>query len=216
MAISTYTGLKDAIRRWSKRLDATDAFMDDFIDLCEEKIYANEIEPLRIKEMDTRSTATVLTTSRFIALPTDFVQMRRLKINAQTTTVPGPSRDTDVRYAAPDQIILSDQTGQPSFFTTTSQLGFERIPDRAYTIEMQFWAKETALSDANTTNAVLTNYPSIYMMGSLWALWDYYSEPQMSADYYNKFLGAIKGANKVEKNGRYGPTPQIRSERVRP
>lgn len=216
MSLSNYAGLKDAIRRWSKRKDATNAFIDDFITLAEEKIYSNEDAPLRIKEMDTRATATLSTSERFVALPNGYLDMRRLKVNASTASVPGPSVDFDVRYRAPDQLILTDIEGVPGFFTVTSQIGFDRVPDQEYTIEMQYYAKQTSLSDTNTTNDILTNYPSIYLNGSLWALWQYFSEEEKSEYYYGKMITAIQGVNKRENKARYGNAPQIKKERRGP
>ena len=216
MALDTYANLKDAIRRHSKRKDATDAFIDDFIDLAEEEIYSNEVTQLRIKEMDTRSTATVSITSRFLALPDRFIEMRRFKINAQTDTVPGFAHDIDIRFRAPDQLLLNNNTDAPGFFAVTSQLEFERIPDRLYSVEMQYFAKETPLSVSNTTNAVLTNYPSIYLYGSLWALWQYYSEEEKAEYYHDKMIGSIRGANKAESKSRFGNAPQIKRERRGP
>ena len=134
MALDTYANLKDAIRRQSKRLDAEDAFIDDFINLAEEEFYSNEVTQLRIKEMDTRSTATVSITTRFLALPDRFLEMRRLKINAATASVPGLSSDLDVKFRAPDQLLLSPNTEIPRFFSVTSQLEFERIPYQLYSI----------------------------------------------------------------------------------
>lgn len=216
MSLSNYDGLKDAVRRWSKRKDAIGDFIDDFIVLAEEKIYSNEIAPLRIKEMDTRATATASTTSRFLALPDRFLDMRRLKVNAQTDTVPGPVNDCDIRFQAPDQLLLSNITDIPGFFSVTSQLEFERIPDREYEIEMQYFAEEIPLSGDNTVNAVLTKYPSIYLNGTLWALWQHYKEEELSEYYLTKCLNAIGAANKSENKSRYGNAPQIRKERRGP
>lgn len=216
MATNTYSGLKDLVRRWSKRRDAKDDFIDDFIVLAEEEIYSNAIAPLRIKEMDTRATATVSITSRFLALPDDFLEMRRFKINAQTDTVPGFANDVDIRSRAPDQLLLNNIDGPPGFFAVTSQLEFERIPDQLYSVDMQYYKKETPLSDANTTNIVLTNHPGIYLNGCLWALWDYFSEPEEADRYHAIMIGQIKGANKASKKSLYGNAPQIRRERNGP
>lgn len=216
MAIDSYAGLKDAVRRWSKRLDATDAIISDFISLAEEEIYSNTVSPLRIKEMDTRATATVSTTERFLRLPLRFIEMRRLKINAQTSTTPGFAHDVDVRFRAPDQLVINSNAGAPGFFSVTSQLGFDRVPDRAYVIEMQYFAKEEALSDTNTTNEILDRYPSIYLYGALWSLWQYYSEEEKSEFYSSKMRDAIIGANKTEKRARFGNAPQIHKERNHP
>jgi len=216
MALANYADLLDFLRRQSKRKDANDATIDDFILMAEEEFYSNEVTQLRIKEMDTRSTATVSTSSRFLALPDLFLEMRRLKINAQTSTVPGFANDVDITFRAPDQLILSANTDAPIFFSVTSQLEFERIPDRAYSIEMQYFAKEVALSSSNTTNSVLTNYPSVYIFGSLWALWLHFSEEEKADMYHKLMLGAIRGANKGERKARYGNAPQIHRGRNRP
>jgi len=209
MAINTYENLKASIRAWSKRADAKDAIIDDMINLAEEEMFGNPQSPLRLNAMDTRATAAVSASSRFLALPDRFIGMRRLKLNLS-------QGNTDIKYMAPDQLNLQGASGIPRFFSVTSQLEFDRTPDSAYTIEMQYWAKPTALSDSNTTNTVLTNFPSIYVYGAQWALWLYYSEEEKASFYYNLFINAIKGANKLDKGARYGPAPFIRMEGVTP
>lgn len=216
MSLSDYSGLKDAVRRWSKRKDATDDFIDDFIDLAEEKIYSNEVSPLRIKEMDTRATATVSITDRYLALPDRFVDMRRLKINAQTDTTPGFAEDIDIRFRAPDQLLLNNLSGFPGFFAVTSQIEFERIPDQLYVVEMQYFAKELPLDNANPINAVLTRFPSIYLHATLSELWKYYNEEEKAEFYNAKALNAIVAANKAEKKAMFGNAPQIHKERRGP
>jgi len=209
MALDSYANLKASIRTWSKRTDAKDALIDDFIDLAEEEMYGNPMSPLLLNAMDTRSTAATSTSERFLALPDGFIEMRRLKLNLSLG-------DCDVKFMAPDQLRLNGVSGIPRFFSVTSQLEFDRVPDSAYTVEMQFWSKPTALSDSNTTNTVLTNFPSIYLYGSLWALWMYFKEEELSEFYYGKFIGALKGANKQDKGGRYGAAPFSRMEGVTP
>jgi len=68
---------------------------------------------------------------------------------------------------------------------------------------MQYYKKETALSDSNTTNDILTNYPDVYLYGSLWALWKWAMDDIKSAGYYTMFQNAIKGANNEANSGRY-------------
>lgn len=211
MSLKTYSGLIDAVIFWSKREDANKGNrIDDYIELCEEKIYSNELESLRIKEMDTRATAVTLTTERFLPLPDGFLDMRRLKINDQLC-------DIDVRYRAPDQLEIIPVSDRPSFFTVTSQIGFDRIPDQEYEIEMQYFATLDPVTESNPTNDILTKFPSIYLNGTLWALWQSFSEEQARAEYYyGKFLAAIVAVNKSEKKSRYGPTPVIKKERRQP
>jgi len=216
MALDNYNNLLASIRSWSTRTEIKDDLIDDFISIAEEEIYSNEVAPLRIKEMDTRATATVSITSRFLQLPTSFLEMRRFKINAQTATVPGFANDVDIKFRAPDQLLLSNVAGPPGFFSVTSQLEFERIPDRVYSVDMQYYAKLTGLSTSNTTNTILTDYPSIYLWGCLWALWDSKHEQELADRYHVKFIHAIEGANKLSNKARWGNAPQIKKERNGP
>ena len=216
MSLTDYAGLKDAVRRWSKRKDATDDFIDDFIDLAEQTIYSNEVSPLRIKEMDTRATATVSITDRYLDLPDLFIDMRRFKINAQTSTTPGFAEDIDIRFRAPDQLLLNNLSGFPGFFSITNQIEFERIPDQLYIVEMQYFAKELPLDTDNPINAVLTRFPSIYLHATLSELWKYYNEEEKAEFYNAKALAAIVSANKAEKKAMYGNAPQIHKERSGP
>ena len=205
MSLSSYANLKASIRDWSHRNDVPDELIDDFIDLAESQMYDNEDAPLLIRNGETRSTATVSTSSRFLELPDGFLRMRRLKLNLS-------GRDTDVKFMAPEQMPLQGTSGIPRFFSVTSQLEFDRTPDSTYTIEMAYDAEFTALSDSNTSNVVLTNHPTIYLWGALWALHVWTLEAEAAADFRNKFILAIKGANKLSKKGRYGPAPRIRME----
>lgn len=208
MALGTYAQLKDSLLTWSKRKDAGPV-LDDFILIAEEEMYGNPTSPLRLNSMDTRATASASTSERFLALPDGFMAMRRLKLNLS-------QGDCDVRFMSPEQLDLQGVSGIPRFFSVTSQVEFDRTPDSAYTVEMQYWARPTALSDSNTTNTVLTNFPTIYLYGCLWALWQYFSEEEKSEFYYAKFMTAVKGANKINKDGRYGSAPYIRMEGVTP
>ncbi len=104
----------------------------------------------------------------------------------------------------------------PTQFTVTSQLEFNRVPDSAYDIEMQYISDFTPLSDAAPTNQILTDHPTIYLFGALWALNNWAEQETVAARYYQQFNAAIKGANKRAKIGRYGPAPVMRVEGCTP
>ena len=212
MALDNFDNLKASIVAWSKRSDISN-LTDDFILIAESEMYNNESAPLRIRAMEARATAPVSISSRFLALPDSFLQMRRLKLNSPFGT---STNDTDLTFYAPEQMPLSGLTQIPQFFTVTTQLEFDSTPDQAYTIEMQYLNKLTALSDAATTNFILTNYPTIYLYGSLWALFQYSMEQDVAEYYYQKFLTAIQGANATDQAGRYGAAPMVRMEGYTP
>ncbi len=208
MSLDTYANLKTTIQNWSRRNDIP-AHVDDVIDLCEAEIYNNSQSPLKVREMEVRATATAPTSDRYIALPTGFLEMRRLSL------ITG-GQDIDIVHTTPESMRINEAAGRPDYFTVTSQIEFDRIPDSAYTLEMLYYKKPTALSSSNTTNDVLTNYPNVYLWGCRWATYVYAGEDEKAEMDYQRFVRAIKGANKQSKAGRFGPSPARRSERMTP
>lgn len=208
MALDSYDNFKAAVIRFTGRNDIADV-IDDALSIADAQIYANDVQPLRIREMETRATATASTSSRFLALPDGFLKMRRLKLQLALG-------DHDVRYMAPEQLEVDGDSGMPRFFTVTSELEFERTPDSAYTLEMQYFKRLTVISDANQTNDILTNYPNIYLFGVMYVLKQFEADEQLAQYYYGEFINAIAGANKQDRRGRYGPAPVQRIERSTP
>ena len=196
MPLNNYDNLKDSVIKWSKRDDVS-TFVDDFIDLCEAEMY----KTLRIRDMQARATAD--TSGRYLELPDSFIEMRRLRL------ISG-SQNYELQSCVPESLRIISSGGIPSFYTVTTQLEFDRTADATYTIEMQYWKSLTVLDDTNTTNQVLTRFPDIYLFGSLWALYDWAMEPDLSNYYYQKFQNSIKQANDMDAKGRIGPTPQMR------
>lgn len=205
MALDNYTNLKAAIRTQSTRSEMSDDHIDDFIQMTEAEMYSNPAAPIRFRSMESRQTASTSSSVRFLALPTGFLEMRRLKLNLS-------GGDCDVKYMAPDQMDLQGTSGIPRFYSVTSQLEFDRVPDSVYTIEMQLYIKLTALSSSNASNAILADHPNVYLFGSLWALWLQAQEEEKAEFYYSKFIAAIQGANTGDKKGKYGSAPRIRLE----
>ena len=209
MSLDSYDNLKAAVVRMSGRNDIALNVFDEALAIADKEIYANPVAPLRIREMETRATASADTSSRFLALPDGFLMMRRLKVN----TALG---DCDIQFRTPEQLPTQGLSGIPRFFTVTSQIEFDRTPDSAYTIEMQYFKRFDVISGTNTTNTILANFPAIYMYGCLSYVYKFAAEEE-KANYYNDlFINAIAGANKQDRRGRYGPSPVQRIEGVTP
>ncbi len=211
MALDTYDNLKLEIIDWSHR-DDIDLQVDTFIDLAESEMFANQFEPLKIRSEESRATAVMdsTTPSRFLALPDGFQSMRKLRIQI----VNGES--FELEYRTPGQLNIISHSGQPSFFTVTSQLEFDRNPDIDYDVEIQYIKDFTKLSSSNQTNQVLTDHPTIYLFGALWALNNWAEQEVIAARYFQQFVAAIKGANLKADLGRYGPSPVMRVEGFTP
>lgn len=202
MSLDTFANLKIEIINYSQRNDQ-DENLDTFIQLAETEMYQNSSEVLNVRSGETRSTAS--TDGRYLALPPGFIEMRRLRLDLS-------GQSNDVRFRAPEQMQFDSNVGLPSFFTVTSQIEFNRTPDAVYTVEMQHYAEFVPLSTTNTTNLVLTNNPNIYLFGVLKELFNFTQDTENMQKYEAKFLSAIRGANKLDKRGRYGPAPAMRIE----
>ena len=196
MSLSTYAGLKDALQSFSHRNDVASR-LDDFIDLAESEMN----RWVRIRDMETR--VSTPTSGRYMALPTGFLEMRRVKL------VSG-SQYYEMQYSTPEGMHITADSNMPKLYTVTSQVEFDRTPDSTYNIEFQYYAAPTALSSINTSNSILTRFPSIYLFGSLWALYLWSLQEDKSDYYYQKFMSEIKSANRQDSKGRHGPAPSMR------
>jgi hypothetical protein len=202
VSLDTFENLKLEIIDWSHR-DDVDLKIDTFIQLAESEMYANQIEPLKIRSEETLATASMdsTTPSRFVALPDGFQTMRKLAIQIVN------GENIEIDYRTPSQLRVKSAAGFPCFFTVTSQLEFDRFPDIDYDLEIQYIKEFTPLSTAAPTNQVLTDHPTIYLFGALWALNNWAENEPDAARYFTQFINAIRGANKKADMGRYGPSP---------
>jgi hypothetical protein len=158
MSIANYSELNTAVANWLDRDDLTDR-IPEFIALCEARF--NRL--LRIRAMEYKQTASTVSGQRNLALPTGFIQMRNLQINA-SPIVP-------MQYVTPeiyDRLYGSTLTGTPQMYTIIAdeiQLG--PIPGSVLTIEMLFYKKFDALTASATTNWMIINAPDVYLYGCL-------------------------------------------------
>jgi hypothetical protein len=150
------------------------------------------------------------TSSRYLEIPDYYITIRSIKY-----VLTGD--DVEIKYRAPTVIQESATAGRPEYYTITSQFEFERIPDTAYTIELNFLAKIVPLSDTNTSNTVLSVHPQIYINGIMWFINSLPNGEQELGSYYEQeFYKSIRGANAEYSLGRYGPTPVRRTTRYVP
>lgn len=202
MALDTFDNLKIEIIDWAHRNDL-DLKIPVFIQMAEQAMFANDTEVLKVRGSETRSEASA--TTKYLALPDDFNSMRSVRIITD-------AGHNELLFKAPEQLDRRSGTGKPTQFTVTSQIEFDITPDQAYTVEIQYHAQPTPLSTANQSNEVLAKFPNIYLFGALSALFIHANDEIEAAKYSQLFTSAIKGANKNQKQGRYGPAPSMTLE----
>lgn len=207
MAISTYSDLQAACIALDGSNNLT-TFIDTAIATCEAEMYANSTEILNHRGDETQETLTILTSSRYIAIPVDILEIRRVRLFYDD------DRDFNMTYVTPEAMIVKQGTGTPAYYTVTNLLEFDILPDVNYDIEVQGLFQPTALSDDNDTNTVLTSFPNIYLFGTLWSVNQFNAEEEKAEYYYGKFINAIKGANAKTNMLKYGPAPRVMNRSV--
>lgn len=159
MSIGTYSELQTAVASWMHRADLTDR-IPEFIALCEAR--ANGHSKSRL--MEARTTLTATSGNAYVTLPSDMLEMRRLVVTSSSPL-------STLKYVSPDEITFSyptTQQGVPAVFAVIgSQVQLAPIPDSSYTLEVSYLQKIPALSEANPTNWLLTNFPDVYLYGTL-------------------------------------------------
>ncbi len=203
MSLANYDDLVKSIVSWSHRKDIN-TLIPDFILLAETEIYNNELWQLEIRDMETISTAAV--SGRYLELPPGFEKARSVQLETGGGLV-------DVRFQAPEQLVRQSTTGQPRFFSVIgNEIEFDRVPDSAYDIQIQYYKKPNSLTEENQTNSVMTNHPNIYLFGALHQVFLYSEDDGEAMKYLAKMQSVIRGANKAAKKGRYGPAPYMTVE----
>lgn len=204
MSLDTFANLKIEIIDWSHRNDV-DQKIAGFISLVEKDMFKTTRmhEALQIRGQETTSTASVST--KFFALPDEYFSLRSIRLVID-------SLNGRLTFKTSDALFRESGTGRPSFFTIGSQIELNITPDQAYTVEVNYFKKPTALSDTNTTNIVLEDHPEIYLNGALYYLFTYADDEAQASKYLQRYSEAINGANQADDEGRYGPAPYARIE----
>jgi hypothetical protein len=181
MAITTYAQLKSAVASWAHRTNISDSVVSDFVTLAE----AEFNRALRCVQQETRDTLSV--TSRYTALPTDFLEMRRIEydnspvypLNSMT-----PYQQTAYRQTEP--------SGVPLYYSIVGT-DLEVVPTQSsVTLDILYYAKIPALSDSNTTNWLLTAYPDLYLSECLRQVAIYTKDDASVARYGQQVADAIQ------------------------
>lgn len=205
MSLNNFANLKAAVIRFSHRNDLSDV-IGDIVKLAENRIDNR----LRITANNERATASASTSDRFLALPNRFLEMRRFNLIKDSFYY-------ELSYLSPESMHIYGQAGIPRYYTVTSQIEFDRTPADTYSLEMSYWQKLNPLSDSNTTNNVLTNFPQIYLQACLAELhFNYTQNNEEAAKHLQQFNFLVDEANAEDLRGRYGPAPVMRPERAAP
>jgi len=162
MAVTTYSELQTAITA-KLIIDYGTTLVQEFIALGEAMLNRR----LRIREMETSADLALTGGTRTVALPTRYVEMRRVYLDVSPIRKLDfiPSIDFWRRHMA------TDQSTPVAYTIEGDDIVFGPTPDTTYTGKMLYYQKFAALSDAAPTNNLLTNHPDAYLYASLIQGW---------------------------------------------
>ena len=213
--IVDYTSLQAAVTEYLARdQDAIlIARIPSFVQLAEAKFNRQ----LFVRQMEQRSTAVVNLASsepEFIALPSDFQSMRRVRLSSVTGKPSlefrsGTQMD-EYRFATADVVA------QPRYFTVFGEeLELAPTPDAAYTVEMIYRQNIPALA-SNASNWLLAMAPDLYLYGALMETAPYIKEDGRIQTWGLGFTSALNDLNNLGLTSTFnaGPVTVRSSERV--
>ena len=204
MAIATYSDLKASIADFLNRSDLT-TVITDFISLAEVQMQ-REVRHHRMVE---RAEGEVDT--RYSAFPADYLESIRFHVNDDRSSIIELVSLTDMLKYRNE----NSATGKPRYYAISGE-SFEVYPspDTTYSTELMYYQTIPALSDSNTTNWLLTNYPDAYLYGALAQSSPYLKDDarlQVWGTLYTTVITSINNESHRIRNAGSGLKLKIRS-----
>lgn len=198
MAYTSYSDLQTSVANYLGRSDLT-AVIPDFIRFAETRL-ARE---LRTRKMLKSATASMTAGDARVALPTDFLEVRDLYTQGNPRM--------PVTYMSPSGFTRdarADESGLPVFYTVlASEFQFAPIPDTAYVLEILYYAQPTVLSESNSSNVFLANYPDALLYGALLEAEPYLINDARTTTWADLYNRAVLNIQSSDQNSEYSGIP---------
>lgn len=193
MAISTYAELQTAVGNWLNRGDLA-AVIPDFISLCEAKINRTT----RLLQAEAIVNLSTSTSSRLVAFPSGMQELLDLSI-----VIPNANDSQDqLTYISPDRMTweVTNIPQQPELYTIRDKIELNSYSDQVYALKAHIRQKWDIASSG--TNWLLTNYPDIYLYGSLAEAAPYIKDDARIGIWQSLYAQAVGQANESDSRSR--------------
>jgi hypothetical protein len=102
----------------------------------------------------------------------------------------------------------AEESGKPVFYTIIGEeFSFAPMPDYGYTVEMLYYSKPTALSDSNTTNVFLVNYPDALLYGALAQAEPYLMNDARITTWAQLYVSSVDLIKTADDNSEFSAVP---------
>ena len=176
MSLTTYSGLTTYLESLLNRADLT-SLVPDFLAMAEAHFNREIRSPL----MEALSTSSATTGT--VALPSDFLSVRKVTINLTEELVGMTLPQIHMTYT-------NSNSGSPKAYAIQgTNLLLAPAPSAATTINLDYYQKIPALTASNTSNWVLANHPDLYV----WAVRYYAAEHMMDEALAARCIANVSG-----------------------
>ncbi len=203
MAITNFGELKTAIADWLDRSNLTDN-IPTFVKFAEGRIHYGAgqaqmaVEPLRCRSMENTASLTASSGTRTTALPTGYLQARRLTLEENPRTL--------IEFAPPEKLWRNDVDGVSGRPRRTAVEGdnlvWSPLPDKDYALSLQYFKAFDALSADGDTNWLLTNAPDVYLYAALTEASIFTRNLNAANDYAVRYGASVSALNRAEARAR--------------
>lgn len=206
MAISTYSDLVAGVQTYMVYDDISGA-VDALLSLAESTLNRE----IRIRGMQS-SQVVASQTDQVMTLPTDFAEAIVL--------YEGGSEGGVLEYLPPKMFFSSRDSrtgsGQPAFYTVTDDgIVLAPAPDSARAYTLDYYAKVPGLSATQTTNAILTEAPDVYVWAVLYQAAILAGDEALEAKYERNYEKVKMALLAADKRARTRPGARMRSRVTR-
>jgi hypothetical protein len=175
---------------------AIEALAPDWIGYAEAEMQAR----VKLLEFETRATVTI--TAGAGTLPTGYMGMRSVSWDGIGT----------LEYIEPDayDALRANDSGEGHYYTVTgAQILTTPMGDGE--VDCLYLARFTPLSDSNTSNAILTNFPDVYVYGALKHASVWTQDDAAVQKYGLMFNAACDRINENNAQRKYGNSLAVRA-----
>lgn len=209
MPFSNHTELTASIKEWTLRTDtAFSNSVDDFIRMAEDRMFFGAedegCEPIRVKQMEAE--VALAFTAGVATQPSDFLDARSLTREGDTY---------GLTYVAPDRFenekAMLTAGGNPGIFTSKGG-NIEVAPAWTGNLDLLYYARPTGITTGLPTNAILTNYPTVYLNACLVEAYRWIRNTDLRSEAMTAYNAAVRSANNTNSKGQRSGVPK----RIRP
>lgn len=201
MSLDTYANLQTEIAAYAQRSNSTAfvAKIPTFITLAEADIF-KKLRSFRMESLETLSFSSGTATVSLPARCRDVVSVK-LTGTYEKEIRNVPLAALTVQYA-------NANSGTPEFFAIRgSDMVLFPTPSASGSLEALCVLAPAALSNTNTTNTILTNYPELYFYGALVHAFRFIRNQERMIEAAEAFELALREANKESRKLKSSGTP---------